>query len=53
MNNYFVHFAGKWIEGRMWKTKVWNNLDIKFYKNLQNYYKKRVYGNPAGFISDK
>ena len=53
MNNYFVHFAGKWIEGRMWKNDVYKNINLDLYKKLENYYKMKVSGKPIGIITDK
>ena len=53
MNNYFLHFPGKWKEGQMWKVKIFEKKNLNYYKKLFNYYKKKVYGNPVGFISEK
>ena len=53
MNNYFLHFAGKWYEGRMWKQIIWKNLNINFYTKLEKFYKVKVKGNPKGIIIDK
>ena len=53
MNNYFLHFAGKWREGRMWKIDVYKNIDLNFYKKLENYYNMKVSGKPVGIITDK
>jgi hypothetical protein len=53
MNNYFIHFAGKWLEGRMWKINNFKNINLNFYRKLNIFYKKKVYGNPVGIITDK
>ncbi len=53
MNNYFIHFAGKWLEGRMWKNDIYKNIDFNFYKKLENYYNMKVSGKPIGIITDK
>ena len=54
-NNYFLHFAGSWYEGRMWKIK---NI-FKNYKTLNNnkkfaiYLKKKFTGKAKGRIIPK
>tara|TARA_B100000989_G_scaffold206322_2_gene156299 strand:- start:72 stop:992 length:921 start_codon:yes stop_codon:yes gene_type:complete len=53
MNNYFLHFPGSWLEGRMWKNNILNKSNIIFYKNLHQYFKKKVYGKPRGKILQK
>ena len=35
MNNYFLHFPGKWLEGRMWKNDVYKNINLDLYKKLE------------------
>ena len=53
MNNYFLHFAGAWSDGEMWKRKILNSKKINLYKKLYNYYVKKVSGKPVGYISQK
>ena len=54
LNNYFLHFAGSWYEGDMWKTsKVGNLFDINFKRNLKKYKKLKLRGKPIGRISPK
>lgn len=51
-NNYFLHFAGSWHEGQMWKIKdiMIKKSDNKFYEKFNKYIKKKVFGKPAGRI---
>jgi hypothetical protein len=53
MNNYFIHFAGRWTEGEMWKMKVLEKEDKKLFKNFFEYLKMKVYGKSKGYISYK
>ena len=53
MNNYFLHFPGKWLEGRMWKNNVYKKINFNFYKKLEKYYNLKVYGRPIGLFTDK
>ena len=54
INNYFLHFAGSWYEGDMWKTsKVGDLFDINFKKKLNEYKKLKLRGKPMGRISPK
>lgn len=53
LNNYFLHFAGSWHEGQMWKIKdiLMNKSKNKFYKKYNNYINnKKVFGKPIGRI---
>ena len=51
-NNYFLHFAGSWYEGSMWKNSqlTKNYFESKKYKELKNFYKKKLSGKPKGMI---
>ncbi len=52
INNYFLHFAGSWYEGDMWKTsKIGNLFDINFKRKLKKYKKLKLKGKPKGRIS--
>jgi len=53
MNNYFLHFAGASLDGMMWKNKILDKKRLSFLKKLNNYYKKKVYGKPVGYVSGK
>ena len=51
-NNYFLHFAGSWYEGSMWKNSniVKSYLNSKFNNQLINFQKKKLSGKPKGMI---
>jgi hypothetical protein len=51
-DNYFLHFAGSWHEGQMWKIrKILSNINsLKFNKKFLDYLKKKVYGKPKGRV---
>ena len=50
-NNYFLHFAGTWHEGQMWKNKkIFKVFTNNFQKNLEKYQKVKLSGNPKGMI---
>ena len=51
MNNYFVHCAGSWHEGKMWKNVLFTKKNKFFFENLNKFFKKKVTGKPKGFIS--
>tara|TARA_Y100000590_G_scaffold464461_1_gene633967 strand:- start:1486 stop:2445 length:960 start_codon:yes stop_codon:yes gene_type:complete len=54
LENYFLHFAGSWYEGHMWKIK--NILDDKSYKNnlkLNKYLRIKSSGKSIGRILPK
>lgn len=51
MNNYFVHCAGSWHEGRMWKNILFNNQNIFFYEKLNKFFRSSVKSKIRGFIS--
>ena len=51
MNNYFLHCAGSWNEGRMWKNNLFKKKNIIFFKNLDKYLRKKVTGKFRGYIS--
>ena len=52
MNNYFLHFAGTWHEGEMWKNNQINKLfDKKFKLEFSQYSKKKLRGKPIGRVS--
>lgn len=53
MNNYFLHFAGAWSDGQMWKRKIFNKRKLNFYNKLNKYYLKKVSGKSVGYISQK
>ena len=55
MDNYFLHFAGSWHEGKMWKIRdIFSKIDvIKFDNEFSNYLKKKLYGKPKGRILPK
>ena len=53
MNNYFLHFPGSWIEGRMWKNFFIDKKNLVFYKKLYKYYQKKVVGKPVGKVLEK
>ena len=54
-DNYFLHFAGSWYEGQMWKIKnILNNKnDQKQNKLFLEYLKKKVYGKATGRVLPK
>lgn len=51
-NSYFLHFAGSWYEGQMWKIKnIFNNkkkLDLN--SRYIKYLSKPVFGIPSGRV---
>jgi hypothetical protein len=51
-NNYFLHFAGSWYEGSMWKNSniVKSYFNSKFNNQLINFQKKKLSGKPKGMI---
>ena len=50
-NNYFLHFAGSWHEGDMWKTnKIGQFFNNSFHKKLNHYRKMKLKGLPRGRI---
>jgi hypothetical protein len=51
MNNYFLHCAGSWNEGRMWKNILFQKKNIIFFENLDKYLRKKVTGKFRGYIS--
>lgn len=52
INNYFLHFAGSWYEGDMWRTeKIGKLFDLDFKKKLNEYKKSKLKGKPRGRIS--
>ena len=51
-NNYFLHFAGSWHEGDMWKNKyIYSLFDRNFLKNFEYYKKRKLKGKPLGKIT--
>jgi len=53
-NNYFLHFAGTWHEGQMWKNeKIFKVFTNNFQKKLDKYQKLKLSGNPIGMIKPK
>ena len=45
--NCFIHFAGKWPEGQMWKQKNLFNLNTsKFYNRFKRYLNKKLKSQP-------
>ncbi len=45
--NCFIHFAGKWPEGQMWKQKNLFNLNTsKFYNRFKRYLDKKLKSQP-------
>lgn len=51
LDNYFLHFAGRWYEADMWKINgIFPNKKIKFYENYYKYLKKKQSGKPKGVI---
>ena len=51
INNYFLHFAGSWYEGDMWKQKNKKNFfGDKYISNFNEYKKIRLKGKPLGRI---
>ena len=55
MDNYFLHFAGSWHEGKMWKIRdIFSKIDlIKFDSEFSGYLKKKLSGKPKGRILPK
>ena len=52
INNYFLHFAGSWYEGDMWKQKIKNNFFGENYNfEFKKYMKIKLKGTPLGKIS--
>lgn len=53
-NNYFLHFAGSWYEGKMWKIKnIIDKKDQKTNKDLSIYLKKKIISKPVGRVIPK
>jgi hypothetical protein len=53
LENYFLHFAGKW-EDHMWKIKnILSDKTIKSNEKFIKYLKKKSYGKPLGRILPK
>lgn len=54
-NNYFLHFAGSWYEGRMWKFKniLSHNFEFRNTARLNKYFKLKLKGKPKGRILPK
>ncbi len=54
-DNYFLHFAGSWYEGQMWKIKNFlkNKINLEQNKSFQRYLKKKIYGKSKGRILPK
>ena len=51
INNYFLHFAGSWHEGDMWKnTKINKTFTKKFNEDLTKYNQEELKGKPLGKI---
>ena len=51
MNNYFLHFAGSWYEGDMWKQKRKKNFfGYNYYLKFNEYKKIKLKGIPMGRI---
>lgn len=49
-NNYFLHFAGSWDEGLMWKTKLNFFLGKDFLNKFKIYKKSKLKRKPVGLI---
>ena len=49
-NNYFLHFAGSWHEGVMWKKNLKNILGNEFSKRFNIYRKMKLKGKPIGLV---
>lgn len=50
--NFFLHFAGSWYEGQMWKSEClcFTPEEVKMMENFNSYIKTTVTGKPAGLI---
>ncbi len=55
LNNYFLHFAGSWYEGDMWKFKntINNNFEFKTLEKLNKYFSYKTKAKPIGRILPK
>ena len=55
MNNYFLHFPGSWIEGKMWKNIHINSFlrKKKINEKIEKYLKKKYSGLNLGMIKMK
>ncbi len=54
LDNYFLHFSGRWYESDMWKIKgIFPKKKISFYENYYKYLKKKQSGKPKGLIIPK
>ena len=53
-NNYFLHFPGKWIEGKMWKnSEILNDDTLNNHQKFDIYLKSTPTGDPKGNIYQK
>jgi len=54
-NNYFLHFAGTWQEGQMWKLKELKNAYFKseILNKLIKFQKVKLIGKPKGMLKPK
>lgn len=55
INNYFLHFPGSWIEGKMWKNLKIGNLLLRqnIDKKIKDHLKKNYSGKSLGMIKMK
>ena len=53
-DNYFLHFAGSWHEGQMWKIKnIFKSQRLKSNNLFMKYLNKKLYGKPKGRVLPK
>ena len=53
-DNYFLHFAGSWHEGQMWKIKnIFKNDKLRSNKLFIKYLNKKLTGKPKGRVLPK
>ncbi len=53
-DNYFLHFAGSWYEGHMWKIKnIFKNDKLRSNSLFIKYLNKKITGKPKGRVLPK